>query len=234
MITLRKHIELMQHIQSGDTVSNFMESMKPLEALDFSRASNKTYPIQQNVKRPSVDKKIYTTVESLVLGQFIMLEQIITRKTKLADHLIDFEIAKLLIRPSNHILFDNEDVKEEKANEQDILDMDVLEVYWVLDKFIENRNKTLFEDFSGVFYDVPDEDEEQEEQTQEEKTSEMMFNQQWYWYSIVRMLGNEDITKYSEIYMLNMATVLPEMSFLAQRSKIESAKERQRQAMSKL
>jgi hypothetical protein len=234
MITLRKHIELMQHIQSGDTVSNFMESMKPLEALDFSRASNKTYPIQQNIKRPSVDKKIYTTVESLVLGQFIMLEQIITRKTKLADHLIDFEIAKLLIRPSHHIIFDNEDIKEEKANEQDILDMNVLEVYWVLDNFIENRNKTLFEDFSGVFYDVPDEDEQQEEQTEEEKTSEMLFNQQWYWYSIVRMLGNEDITKYSEIYMLNMSTVLPEMSFLAQRSKIESAKERQRQALGKL
>lgn len=234
MITLRKHIKLMQHIQSSDTVSNFMESMKPLEALDFSRASNKTYPIQQNIKQPSVDKKIYTTVESLVLGQFIMLEQIITRKTKLADHLIDFEIAKLLIRPSNHIVFDNEDIKEENANEQDILDMDVLEVYWVLDNFIENRNKTLFEDFSGVFYDVPDEEEEQEEKTEEEKTSEMNFNQQWYWYSIVRMLGNEDITKYSEIYMLNMSTVLPEMSFLAQRSKIESAKERQRQAMSKL
>ena len=234
MITLRKHIDLMQCIHSGDTVSNFIESMKPLEALDFSRASNKTYPIQQNIKRPSVDKKIHTTVESLVLGQFIMLEQIITGKTKLPDHLIDFEIAKLLIRPSNHIVFDNEDVKEEKDNEQDILGMDVLEVYWVLDNFIQNRNKTLFEDFSGVFYDVPSEDEQQEEQTEQEKTSEMLFNQQWYWYSMVRMLANEDVTKYSEIYMLNMSTVLPEMSFLAQRSKIESARQRQQQAMSKL
>ena len=243
MITLRKHIELMQFIQSGDTVSNFMGSMKPLEALDFSRASKNTYPVQQNLKRPNSNKKIYTNVESLVLGQFIMLEQIITRKTKLADHLIDFEMAKLLIRPSNHIVFDNEDPKQEKVNEQDILNMDVLEVYWVLDKFIQNRNKILFEDFSGVFYDVLDEDEQQEEQTEdeqkeeqteEEKTSEMLFNQQWYWYSIVRMLAQEDITKYAEIYMLNMSTVLPEMSFLAQRSKIESARERQNQAMRKL
>lgn len=234
MITLRKHIELMQYIQSGDTVSNFMGSMKPLEALDFSRASNNTYPIQENLKQPNTDKKVYTTIESLVLGQFIMLEQIITGKTKLPDHLIDFEMAKLLIRPSSHILFDNEDVKQEKANEQDILDMNVLEVYWVLDKFIENRNKTLFEDFSGVFYDAPDEDEEEEKASQEEKTSEMLFSQQWYWYSIVRMLANEDITKYSEIYMLNMSTVLPEMSFLAQRSKIESARERQNQALRKL
>jgi len=161
-----------------------------------------------------------------------MLEQIITRKTKLADHLIDLEIAKLIIRPSNHIVFDNEDAEEEKANEEDILDMDVLEVYWVLDKFIQNRNKTLFEDFSGVFYDVSDDDDE--EQDEQEKNSEMLFNQQWYWYSIVRMLGNEDITKYNDIYMLNMSTVLPEMSFLAQRRKIESAKERQRQALHKL
>lgn len=234
MITLRKHIELMQYIQSGDTVSNFMGSMKPLEALDFSRASNNTYPIQENLKQPNTDKKVYTTIESLVLGQFIMLEQIITGKTKLPDHLIDFEMAKLLIRPSSHILFDNEDVKQEETNEQDILDMNVLEVYWVLDKFIENRNKTLFEDFSGVFYDAPDEDEEEEKASREEKTSEMLFSQQWYWYSIVRMLANEDITKYSEIYMLNMSTVLPEMSFLAQRSKIESARERQNQALRKL
>lgn len=224
----------MQYIQSGDTVSNFMGGMKPLEALDFSRESKNTYPIQENLKQPNTKKKIYTNIESLVLGQFIMLEQIITGKTKLPDHLIDFEMAKLLIRPSNHIVFDNEDPKEEKVNEQDILGMDVLEVYWVLDRFIQNRNKTLFEDFSGVFYDVPDEDEEKEEQTQEEKTSEMLFSQQWYWYSIVRMLANEDITKYSEIYMLNMSTVLPEMSFLAQRSKIESARERQNQAMRKL
>lgn len=232
MITLRQHIEMMQCIQSEDTVSNFIRNMEPVEALRFTRDSGDTYPIQQNLKQPNTDKKLYVKIESLVLGQFIMIEQIITGKTKLPEHLIDLEIAKLIIRPSNHIVFDNEDADEEKANEQDILDMNVLEVYWVLEKFIKNRNKTLFEDFSGVFYDIPDDDDE--EQIEEESTSEILFNRQWYWYSIVRMLGNEDITKYSEIYMLNMSTVLPEMSFLAQRSKIESAKERQRQAMSKL
>ena len=61
----------------------------------------------------------------------------------------------------------------------------------------------------------------------------MLFNQKWYWYSIVRTLANEDITRYSEIYMLPMSTVLPEMSYLAQRNKIESAKQRQSQAMRK-
>ena len=74
----------------------------------------------------------------------------------------------------------------------------------------------------------------EEEQTEEERTSEMLFSQQWYWYSIVRMLANEDITKYDEIYMLPMSTVLPEMSYLAQRNKIESAKQRQQQLLRKL
>jgi len=233
MISLRQHIQVMEHIQSGKSPETLIEEMKPLEALDFSRSSEKTYPIKENTKQPKTKKRIYTNVHGLVLGQFIMLEQIITGKTKLPDHLVDLEIAKLVIRPANNEVFDNEDVIQEKRNQEDILDMDVREVYWVLDNFIENRNQILFKDFAGVFYDAQD-DTEEEEQEEEEKTSDMLFNQQWYWYSIVRTLANEDITRYSEIYMLPMSTVLPEMSYLAQRNKIESAKQRQSQAMRKL
>lgn len=233
MISLRQHIQIMEHIQSGKSPETLIEEMKPLEALDFSRSSEKTYPITDNLKQPKTNKRFYTNVQSLVLGQFIMLEQIITGKTKLPDHLVDLEIAKLVIRPQENEVFDNEDVMKDRRNQEDILDMDVREVYWVLDSFIENRNQTLFKDFAGVFYDAQD-DSEEEEQEEEEKTSDMLFNQQWYWYSIVRTLANEDITRYSEIYMLPMSTVLPEMSYLAQRNKIESAKQRQSQAMRKL
>ena len=233
MITLRKHIDMMGSIVKRGSANQFITDMKPIDYIDFSRSFDKTYPIKENIKKPNTDKKIYTDVESLVLGQFIMLEQIITGKTKLPDHLVDLEIAKLVIRPSHHEIFDNNDFEVEKSNENDILSMDVREVYWILEKFIENRNKTLFKDFSGVFYDVPDE-EEVELRKEEEKTSDMLFNQQWYWYSIVRMLAQEDITRYDEIYMLPMRTVLPEMSYLAQKSKIEAAKQRQSQAMRKL
>ena len=236
MISFRQHIKFLGHIQSGKSLETLFEEMKPLEALDFSRSSEKTYPIKDNLKQPKTNKRLYINVHSLVLGQFIMLEQIITGKTKLADHLVDLEIAKLVIRPANNEVFDNEDVMQERQNQEDILDMDVREVYWVLDKFIENRNQILFKDFAGVFYDAKDdtEEKEQEGQEEEEKTSDMLFSQQWYWYSIVRTLANEDVTKYEEIYMLPMSTVLPEMSYLAQRSKIEAAKQRQSEAMRKL
>jgi len=224
----------MERIQLGVSPEEFLSDMKPLAPLEFSRDSENTYPIKENIKHPKINKKIYTSIESLVLGQFIMLEQIITGKTKLADHLIDLEIAKLIIRPIEHNVFDNENSIVEKQNEQEILDCDVLEVYWILEKFIEARDKTLFKDFSGVFYDPKDEEEEEEDEIEQENTSEMLFSQQWYWYSIVRMLAKEDVTRYGDIYMLPMSTVLPEMSFLAQRNKIESANQRQQEALRKL
>ena len=233
MISLRQHIDMMEHIQSGGSPVDFVSNMKPIDSLNFIRSSDSTYPIKENIKRPNIKKKIYTNIESLVLGQFIMLEQIITGKTKLPDHLVDLEIAKLIIRPTEHDVFDNENPVIEKQNEEYILDCNVLEVYWILERFIEARDKTLFKDFSGVFYDPKDEDEEEDEKEQE-KTSDMLFGQQWYWYSIVRMLSGEDIHRYGETYMLPMSTVLPEMSFLAQRSKIEAANQRQQEALRKL
>lgn len=233
MITLRKHIDMMQSISTHGSAKHYLESMKPIDYLDFSRGLSECYPIKDKIRKPNIKKKVYTNVNSLVLGQFIMLEQIITGKTKLPDHLVDLEIAKLVIRPEHHEDFDNDNIEDERNNQEDILNMDVREVYWILENFMNNRNKTLFKDFSGVFYDAA-EDEDEEEEIVEDKTAEMLFNQQWYWYSMVRMLANEDITKYSDIYMLPMGIVLPEMSFLAQRSKIENARKRQEQAMRKL
>lgn len=226
----------MQYLGSNRTPEEFLETLKPIDKLDFIRESSSTYPIQENLGRyDSIkeSKHTYPNIETLVLGQFIMLEQIITGKTKLPDHLVDLEIAKLIIRPKHHKEFDNGSVEDERQNQEDILDMPVLEVYSLLEEFISNRNKTLFKDFSGVFYDPVDEEDVEDENVQE-KTSEMLFSQQWYWYSIVRMLAQEDITKYEQIYMLPMSVVLPEMSYLAQKGKIESARERERQAMRKL
>jgi hypothetical protein len=236
MITLGDHIKMMEHIQKGGLPSQYLETMKPLEKLDFLRDSEITYPIKEHLKEPKsivANKNISTTINDLVLGQFIMLEQIITGKTKLADHRVDLEIAKLIIRPKHHKEFDNQNILDEKKNQQDILSYDVREVYHILDNFIEDRNKVLFNDFKGVFYDPVDDDEEVDEEP-EKKTSDMLFHQQWYWYSIVRMLANEDITRYSDIYMLPMPVVLPEMSYLAQRNKIEAAKQREQQAMRRL
>jgi len=234
MITFRQHIKLMNFLGSGKTTEDFIASLNDIEKINFIAFFEEVYPVQDNMlgdEKLNEEKKVYSDVNSLVLGQFIMLEQIITGKTKLPDHLIDLEIAKLIIRPNQDKVFDNEDASKESDNQDYILNSDVRRVYYVLNTYIDNRNKILFEDFAGVFYEANDEDGEEES---EDVGSDMVFNQQWYWYSIVRMLSGEDIHKYEQTYMLPMRTVLPEMSYLAQKSKIESANQRQQAAMRKL
>ena len=235
MITFRQHIKLMNFIGLGKTTEDFIGSLNDIEKINFIAFFDEVYPVQENMlgdKRINKEKKVYSDVNSLVLGQFIMLEQIITGKTKLPDHLIDLEIAKLIIRPKEDAVFDNEEPSKESDNQEDILNFDVRRVYYILNNYIENRNKILFDDFAGVFYDAND--EEDEEESDDDGGSDVLFNQQWYWYSIVRMLSGEDVHKYEQTYMLPMRTVLPEMSYLAQKSKIESANQRQQAAMRKL
>ena len=233
---LKDHIKLLKFLKDSSDIQEFLNQYRGMDKLNISRSLKENYPLKPTSTVTPIIKesfKVYTDVNNLVLGQFIMLEQIITGKTHLPEYQVDLEILKLILRPKHHIFFDNEKEEDEKDNEYKILNTDVLDVYAALNLFLENRNKTLFKDFSGVFYDVNDE-EDQDEDKVSEKTSEMLFQSQWYWYSIVRMLAQEDIRRYPDIYMLPMSTVLPEMSYLAQKKKIEDAQRRQSEAMRKL
>ena len=240
MITLRQHLEISKYSERENGIFEYISTLSPEDRVDTTRKIVETYPIDMKGDISDDIKSkfnITTSVMELVLGQFIMLEQIITGKTRYAtDAENDFAIAQLILRPKHHILFDNDNDEDEKNNTNALLDSPVEDIYRVLTKFLDNREFILFKQFSGVFYEMPDKDEEDEEveQTQEELTAEQLFSQQWYWYSMVRMLAQEDITRYSEIYMLKMSIVMPEMSFIAQRSKIESARQRQGEAMRKL
>jgi len=236
MITFRQHIDISKSIKRDKSIFGYIANLEASEKIQVTRDIAESYPLKNlPLESLSLNNKFkYTTdVMEMVLGQFIMTEQIITGKTNYAtDAENDFALAELILRPKHHNEFDNSSIEDENKNRETILDCDVTEIYSVLQKYLEVRELILFKQFSGVFYEVPDETEEEEED--QTPNGEQLFQQQWYWYSMVRMLANEDVTKYEEIYMLKMATVMPEMSFIAQRSKIDSAKQRQSEAMSKL
>ena len=238
MIDFKTHISLFKRFSSDNDIDTYLKGLELTERLRMAREITNTYPIDET-KPPSKELfekfNVTTKVEDAVLGQFIMLEQIITGKTKFKDeNQRDLEFAKLILRPKDHIEFDNEIEEDEIKNEQMILSSPVQDIYSIVNIYLENRDFVLFKQFSGVFYEISDEEEEEEEKEKEDKTSENLFHSQWYWYSMVRMLAKEDITRYNEIYMLKMATVLPEMSFIAQRDKIESANRRKQAALNKL
>ena len=239
MITLRQHIEISKAIKRDKSVFGYIAKLEPSDKVRITRDITETYPLKTlKLDDLSLNEKFkYTTrVMDMVLGQFIMTEQIITGKTNYdTDAENDFALAQLILRPPHHNEFDNDNIEDEEENTNKILDCDVTEVYSVLQKYLDTRELVLFKQFAGVFYEVPDEEEEaEEENTEEVKSGEQLFQQQWYWYSMVRLLAKEDVTKYDEIYMLKMSTVMPEMSYLAQKNKIDSANQRQQQAMRKL
>jgi hypothetical protein len=236
MITFRQHIDISRAIKRDDSLFGYIASLEASQKVEVTRGISESYPlINLPLETLSINKEFKYTVDimQMVLGQFIMTEQIITGKTKYetpAEN--DLALAELILRPIHHKEFDNSNAEEESNNKEAILDSDVTEIYSVLQKYLEVRELVLFKQFAGVFYEVPEDEEEEEEQ--EKKSGEQLFQQQWYWYSMVRMLAKEDVTRYEDIYMLKMATVMPEMSFIAQRSKIDSARQRQSEAMSKL
>jgi|11_taG_2_1085331.scaffolds.fasta_scaffold01271_2 hypothetical protein len=236
MITFRQHLEISKYSKEENGILDYISTLAPEDKVSTTRNVVSTYPIE--MKGSISDEtnsrfNIYTDIMELVLGQFIMLEQIITGKTKYdSEAENDLAIAELIIRPKHHTKFDNENTEDEEVNKQAILDSPVEDIYRAVTKFLDNREFVLFKQFSGVFYEIPDEEETEEEEG--DVTSEQLFSQQWYWYSMVRMLAQEDIRRYSDIYMLKMSTVMPEMSYLAQKNKIESANQRQQAAMRKL
>jgi hypothetical protein len=238
MIDFKTHISLFKQFNSENDIDTYLSGLELTERLRLSRNIANTYPIDET-KPPS--KKIFEDfnvtlrVEDAVLGQFIMLEQIITGKTQFNDeNQRDLEFAKLILRPKNHIEFDNEVEEDEIENQEKILASSVQDVYSVINTYLENRDFVLFKQFAGVFYEIDDEEEDEDENKKEDKTNENLFHSQWYWYAMVRMLAKEDITRYNEIYMLKMSVVLPEMSYIAQRDKIENAERRRQAAMNKL
>lgn len=238
MIDFKTHIKLFKEFNSEKDIESYLNSLNVLDRLQTSRDIKETYPIDE---KAAVTEYIFDNfnvtlgVEQAVLGQFIMLEQIITGKTNFeSQNQRDLEFAKLILRPKHHKEFDNENENDEKENEQNILSSPVQDIYSVVNTYLENRDYVLFKQFSGVFYEIPDEDEETQEEDLDNKTNENLFHSQWYWYSMVRMLAKEDVTRYEEIYMLKMSTVLPEMSYITQKEKIDRVQTRRQESMNKL
>tara|TARA_R110001632_G_scaffold16065_2_gene52415 strand:+ start:2282 stop:3001 length:720 start_codon:yes stop_codon:yes gene_type:complete len=239
MIDFKIHTELFKRLNTENGIDDYINKLNLVERVKMSRLIRDTYPIKDDSYISDYvleNFNVIENVEDTVLGQFIMLEQIVTGKTTFTQETDrDIEFVSLLLRPKNHKEFDNENNKDEIENRKKIMSCPVQDLYGVINNYLEKRDYVLFKQYSGVFYELNDnDDEEDDEEPKEDLTSENLFRNQWYWYSIVRNLAKEDVTRYGEIYMLKMSVVLPEMSFIAQSEKIERANNKRQQMLNKL
>ena len=238
MMTFKQHIDLSKALSKFDDVEIYLEDLSPAERIKLIRDIKETYPLKDTREVTETIENNFTPypdVFGLVLGQFIMIEQILTGKFKFKNEFDqDLELMTYILRPKDEKVFDNTDAVKEAEHREAILNTPVQDLYSAINMFLDNRELVLFKQFSGVFYSRPDEDDLDDPDTFSTPTPDELFNQQWYWYSMVRMLAQEDIRRYDEIYMLRMNVVLPEMSYLAQKNKIEAANARQQAALNKL
>lgn len=238
-MTLQEHINISNWMRNPNIFEARLNAMPIIDRVRILDEIESTYPIKPrpyNVKE--MDFNVYTKVFDLVLGQFIMIEQIFTGRAGVQNNLIDYNILKLILRPKQDVLFDNTNFEKEQENDKKILAMDVVDAISILSDFIEDRNRVLFQEFKGVFYDPDAEKEDADEEVDEEfkkaNDFEYKFKEQWYWYNIVRNLAKEDVLRYDKIYMLKMEAVLPELSFLIQKSKLDKAAEFRAKVANKL
>ena len=108
MMTLGEHIELSQWMQDANTLERKMKQLSIERRLKIFQDIEDSYPIQyQKVNYKELNFNAYTRVFDLVLGQFIMVEQIFTGKNPMPQYLADFNILCFILRPKHHNEFDN-------------------------------------------------------------------------------------------------------------------------------
>ena len=117
MITLRQHIEITQSLQSDSSLQMYLNGLGAVEAISLNREIREVYPIKRKkVDYGKLNFKTHQRIFDLVLGQFIMVEQIFTGKDEVPKHLFDFSVLRIILRPIDDIEFDNTNPNKENAN----------------------------------------------------------------------------------------------------------------------
>lgn len=151
----------------------------------------------------------YNDMLNMVFGQFVMLEQLVTGNLDDKEKLL--ELAVLIIRKPNENTFDNTIAAEEEEHRLILAGLPFVYVMGRINNYLKIRETFINDTFRGVFYKAKDDDEDEDST---DSSSVDNNDSQWYWYSLRRTLAKEDVAKYSEVQMMTMNIVAPEVAYL--------------------
>lgn len=119
MIDFKTHIKLSKQLFSAESVDAYLQDLELLERVRFVRDLKETYPLTEGKsvsKLISDNFQVYDNVFDLVLGQFIMIEQILTGKFKFnAPTDMDLELMTYILRPKDEQEYDNTDSTKRRS-----------------------------------------------------------------------------------------------------------------------
>lgn len=228
-MTIQTFLEFRRQAERG-TVENYYESLSVYEKLEAIRTFNKIRDAGLGDETNSIygNYNVITNVESMVLGQFIMVEQIMNTQTDTKE----LQVLNLIVRPKADKEFNYVNQEDEQKHSKEIAQLDAVEGIQIFNKFIASREETLFKKFKGVIYQEPDESITDEEK-EPDNSPEAQFGRMWYWYSIIRELAGEDILRHDQVNMLKMSKVLVELAYKIQKGRIEYNRQRREEMMRK-
>lgn len=161
---------------------------------------------------------VYTDITKMSLSQFIYFEH------EFGNELTEGFVS-LFVRPKDEVSFDNTTDAEDK-HLQSLLEEDILEILQIFHALKMNREFVLFTKFNGVIYTRVE-----VEEGEDDDYAPNPFTQRWFWYSIVRKLANDDITRFDKIYELKMSDVLVDLAYQIQLAEVEENERRAQEAL---
>lgn len=228
-MTIQSFLEFRRHAERG-MLEQYYESLNVYDKLE----AIKTFRKIQEAGFDDAENSIYsnynviTDIESMVLGQFIMIEQIMNTQTDTKE----LQVLNLIVRPKDDKEFNYVNSEVEQQHSKTIAQLDAIEGIQIFNKFVAQREETLFKKFRGVIYQEPDESITDEEK-EPDNSPEAQFGRMWYWYSIIRELAGEDILRHDQVNMLKMSKVLVELAYKIQKGRIEYNRQRREEMMRK-
>ena len=207
-----------------DKLEQFLKDISISERIDVMRAADRLNEGSfRDVDASSMADRynVFTDILKMSLTQFILLEYAIK------GGFAEAGIAQIVIRPKDELEFDNTDQDKEEALMSAIYEEDAMAVSHIIKSVMQNRDYVLFTKFEGVIYNKIEISEDEEDEEPEEPDT---FNERWFWYSIVRALANEDLTKFQFVYDMKMSDVLVELAYRTQLNQRIEAERRAEEA----
>ena len=228
-MTIQSFLEFRREAERG-TLERYYDSLSVYDKVE----AIKTFRKIQEVGFDDAENSIYsnynviTNIESMVLGQFIMIEQIMNTQTDTKE----LQVLNLIVRPKDDQEFNYINSEVEQQHSKTIAQLDAIEGIQIFNKFVAQREETLFKKFKGVIYQEPDESIDEEDK-EPDNSPEAQFGRMWYWYSIIRELAGEDILRQDQVNMLKMSKVFVELAYKIQKGRIEYSRQRREEMMRK-
>jgi len=228
-MTIQSFLEFRREAERG-TLERYYDSLSVYDKVE----AIKTFRKIQEAGFDDAENSIYsnynviTNIESMVLGQFIMIEQIMNTQTDTKE----LQVLNLIVRPKDDQEFNYINSEVEQQHSKTIAQLDAIEGIQIFNKFVAQREETLFKKFKGVIYQEPDESIDEEDK-EPDSSPEAQFGRMWYWYSIIRELAGEDILRQDQVNMLKMSKVFVELAYKIQKGRIEYSRQRREEMMRK-